>query len=264
MPQFSALLVLAAVLVSEDRFIHFLGGVPVAEITLQRKGGQYTYVSQRFFRGGAGSIERFTPSGSDNPVWASESLLKAHPVGCWAVEDELTRERGEACVNLISGGKVKGTLLGKAFTARYVDGMLQELELGDSRFARREGPVKFSDPFAEGLDLPGQGTALEISPPIKGTRRAAPKPSGENPDCLAAANAWVEANPGYEVVLGLIDDGERGWPHAWVRHRQTGEEVDPSRPDASALYLALPKDQAGRIYLDLWAKRRTLRRVSSK
>ena len=92
-----------------------------------------------------------------------------------------------------------------------------------------------------------------------------PKPSGENEDCLAAAHAWVKAHEEFEVVLGLIEDGGRGWPHAWVKHRTSGEELDPSRPqtaDASPRYLALPTEQAARVYLDLLGKRRALLRVS--
>lgn len=249
----------------EHRFIHFLGGVPVGEIRLKREGAQYTYVSQRFFRGGKSAVERFAPSGSDNPVWASESMLKPRAVGCWAVEDEITRQRGEACV-IKAGSTARGTLLGQPFTARYERGELQELEVGDSRFARPEGAIAFGDPFATGLALDGRGNAFELSPSVKGARRAMPKPSGENEDCLAAAHAFVGAHPDYEVVLGLIDDGARGWPHAWVKHRTNGEELDPSRPqraDASPRYLALPKDQAARVYLDLLAKRRTLRRVAA-
>lgn len=262
---FSVFVLASSVLVSEDRFIHFVNGVPVGEITLQRRGSQYTYVSQHFFRGGKQSIERFAPSASDDPVWASESLLKPHPVGCWEVEDEITRARGAACVVSQSGAIATGTLLGEAFTARYDRGALAELSLGASRFARREGPVVFSDPFAEGLPLTGRGSALAIAPPVKGARRSSPSLSGENEDCLAAATGYAKTHPEYEVVLGLLDDGARGWPHAWVRNRETGEELDPSRPpilEAASLYLALPKDQAARVYLDLWGKRRTLRRVS--
>ena len=91
---------------------------------------------------------------------------------------------------------------------------------------------------------------------------ASPKPAGKNEDCLAAANAWVKEHPGFELVLGLIEDEGRGWPHAWVRNLQTQEELDPSRPEAAARYLALPKKEAPRAYLDLLGKRRTLTRVA--
>lgn len=263
MPLVAVLLLLAAPAEAEHRFVHFLAGVPVGEIRLLRTGASYTYVSQHFFRRGVSAVERFSPSGSDDPVWASESLLKPHPIGCWAVEDEITRQRGEVCVTQ-AGAMTKGTLLGQPFAARYTKGSLQELTVGDSRFTRQEGAVAFADPFAEGLMVVGRGDALALLPPITGARRAMPKRKGENEDCLAAAKAWVKEHRDFEVVLGLVDDGKRGWPHAWVRHRETGEEIDPSRPqivDVTPRYLALPTDQAAAVYLDLLGKRRTLRRV---
>lgn len=263
MPLFALFVLLTAPVATEDRFVHFIGSVPVGEIRMSRKSNQYTYASQHFFRRGDSAIETFSPSGSDNPTWASESLLKPHAIGCWPVEDEISRQRGDACVTQV-GATTKGTLLGQPFTARYDRGALSELELGDSRFARREGEVTFGDPFAEGFPITGSGNALSLSPSIKGARRVTPKPSGENEDCLAAAHAWVKAQPDFEVVLGLLDDGKLGWPHAWVRHRTTAEELDPSRPqsaDSAPRYLALPPDKAARVYLDLLAKRRTLKRV---
>jgi hypothetical protein len=262
-----ALFLLLAGPTFDHRFVHFLAGVPIGEIRLTRKDGQYTYASQHFFRGGAHATERFSPSGSDHPLWASEALLAPLAFGCRDVEDEVTRKRGPLCV-MKSGATTKGTLFDQPFTARYQAGVLHELELGDSRFSRRaaEEGVRFADPFADGLPLTGKGNALALSPPLRGTRRATPVPSGENEDCLAAANAWVKAHPDYEVVLGLLDDGQRGWPHAWVKHRTRDEELDPSRPqtaDAPPRYLALPREEAARVYLDLLGKRRTLRRVSA-
>ena len=265
LPLVTFFLLFAAPTASDDRFVHFLGGVPVGEIRLIRTGPSYTYLSQHFFRGGQSATKRFSPPGEDPTVWASESLLAPHPVGCWPVEDELTRQRGEVCVTQ-AGAITQGTLLGKPFTARYQGKALTELTVGESRFVRREGAVAYGDPFGEGLLLTGNGPALALTPAIKGARPARPKPSGENQDCLAAANGFVTEHPEYEVVLGVIDDGTRGWPHAWVIHRKTGQELDPSRPPRAGQpprYLALPKDEAAGVYLDLLAKRRTLTRVGA-
>ncbi len=262
MPLFAWVLLLAAPIQAEDRFVHFLGGVPVGEIRLIQNGAQYTYLSQHFFRSGLGAVERFVAPKSDT-LWASQSLLQARPAGCWAVEDEVTRQKGEACITQ-AGETAKGTLLGQPFIAHYQGGALQQLELGDSRFSRRVGPVVFADPFAEGLAITGNGNALDLVPSLEGARRATPTPGGENPDCLAAAHAWVKEHSGYEVVLGLIDDGRLGWPHAWVIDRARRDERDPSYPphaSPTTRYLALPKEQAAGIYLDLRAHRRTLRRV---
>ena len=162
-----------------------------------------------------------------------------------------------------AGDATQGTFLGEAFTARYQGGALQELELGDSRFLRSEGAVEFGDPFGQGLPLTGSGATLVLSPSLEGTRTAEPRGVGEDSDCLAAATKWAKAHPDFDVVLGLIDDGARAWPHAWVLNRVSHQELDPSRPpraESAARYLALPKDHAGRVYLDLLANRRTLRR----
>ncbi len=200
------LLFLLAVPGSDDRFIHFLAGVPVGEIQLIREGNQYTYVSRHFFRAGAKAVERFSPSGRDNPVWASESLLKVSAEGCWNAQDELTLHRGQVCVTQ-AGPTAKGTLLGQPFTARYHRGALQELEVGDSRFSRNAAPVAFADPFGEGVAVMGSGDALALNPPLKGARRARPTPTGGSEDCLGAANAYLKEHPEFELVLGLLDDG---------------------------------------------------------
>ncbi len=259
MPLLAVFILLAAP--TDDRWVHFLAGVPVGEVRLSRSGDQYTYVSQHYFRRGGRSVERF--ASSEKSTWASESLLAPRPVGCFPVVDEMTLQKGENCITR-AGPITQGTTLGQPFTARYEAGALQQLDVGDSRFVRREAQVVYADPFAEGLSVTGSGDALALSPPLKGARRAMPKPAGENEDCLAAAKAWVAEHPDFEVVLGLLDDGERGWPHAWVQHRTSHEELDPSRPqreDAAPRYLALPKDQAPGVYLDLLARRRTLRRI---
>lgn len=256
------LLLAAAPSTSVHRFVHLLSGAPVGEVELRRTGDRYEYVTRRFFRRGGASEERFVPA--DAATWASESLIRPRPVGCWAVEDEITRQRGQACVVAVAGGRATGTLFGQPFTARYEKNTLQSLELGDSQFVHSDGYVpEYKDPFGEGFALTGSGEELALAPPIEGARRARPTPKGESEDCLAAANAWVKEHPGFELVLGLIEDEGRGWPHAWVRHRDTHEELDPSRPRAAVRYLALPRSQAPRAYLDLLGKRRTLLRVAA-
>ena len=85
---------------------------------------------------------------------------------------------------------------------------------------------------------------------------------------FGAAHAWiaVHGRP-WELVLGLIEDDGRGWPHAWVLNRATGEELDPSRPKSATgkpRYLALPADRAADVYLELLGKRRALMRVGAR
>ncbi len=263
MPALTVMLLLAAPAV-QHRFVHSLAGVPVGEVTISRDGELFTYASRHFFRRGESAESVFTST--DSARWASESLLVQPKVpGCYAVEDEVTRVRGEACIAR-PGAATSGTLFGRPFTATYKDRALVSLTVGDSRFQRHRGPVTFADPFADGLPITGNGNALALVPPLKGTRRAMPTPDGEALDCLSAANTYVAQHLGFEVVLGLLDDGERGWPHAWVQHHDTQEALDPSRPQLAGVtprYLALPKARAGAVYLDLLTKRRVLKRVAS-
>jgi|GEM_PF-2521910 len=263
MPALALLLLLASPPV-QHRFVHSLAGVPVGEVTLSRDGPRYTYASRHFFRRGHSNAEVFTSSEATR--WASESLLRQpSSPGCFEVVDEVTFDRGEACV-VKAGPASTGTLFGQPFTATYENRSLASLTVADSRFDRHSGPVTFADPFAAGLPITGNGNALALVPPLKGARPAMPTPAGEADDCLAAANAYVAQHPDYDVVLGLLDDGERGWPHAWVQHRDSKQQLDPSHPRAVGTpprYLALPKASAGAVYLDLLTQRRALSRVAS-
>ncbi len=254
-----AFLLAAAPAPTVYRFVHFLDGSPVGQIELRRSGEKYEYISRRFFRRGKASEERFAPP--DQTTWASESLMKARPVGCYPVLDEITRKSGEVCVKEAKGKSMTtGTVLGATFTARYEKDLLQTLEVGDSTFVRSDAPVDFRDPFGDGFPIAGNAGDWTVTPPVEGARPASPTPDGEDIDCLGAAHAFVAKHPEWDVVLGLVEDGGRGWPHAWVQHRVTKEERDPSR-GLTARYLALPRAAAPRIYLDLLGKRRTLARV---
>ena len=252
-----------------SRFIHLIAGAPVGEVELQREGPRYTYLSRHFFRRGKTSQERFEPAPAkgEAQVWASESLLTFHQPGCWQVEDEQTLEHGENCVDKprkASTPVTSGTTMGRRFTARYASGRLQELVVGDSRFVRSDEAVEFSDPFGEGFAIEGDGPALGLRPPMRGTRMSAPVGVGSEEDCLVAARAYAKSNGAqWEVVLGLVEADGRGWPHAWVRHRSSGEERDPSRQTGGA-YLALPAERVASVYLELLGKRRALVRVAGK
>ena len=189
------LLLLAAPLepTVSHRFIHRLAGAPGGEIELRWTGNRYTYLSRHYFRRGKSSEESFEAGRSDEPAWASLSLLAPHLAGCWPVAAEVTRERGEACVTQ-AGAKVTGTLLRQPFTARYTRGQLEQLTFGNSDFARSDQPVEFSDPFGAGFELTSEGTTLGLAPPLKGTRPAAPEGAGTDADCVGAARAWISAH----------------------------------------------------------------------
>jgi hypothetical protein len=78
--------------------------------------------------------------------------------------------------------------------------------------------------------------------------------------CLEAARALASRLPGAVVQLGVLIEGARAWPHAWVRRRD-GLHVDPTRPSDEAhagVYVAFPDAAAGRWYLELASGARRL------
>ena len=159
--------------------------------------------------------------------------------------------------------------LGKKFTARYRNGRLDRLEFAQSQFVRSDQPIDFKDPFGEGFPILGKGSALGLSPPLEGTHLSHPTAlQTPQEDCLRAAREFLaDHGLNWELVLGLIEDDGRGWPHAWVRHRTTRQELDPSRSASAGeppRYLALPADRAAQVYLELLGKQRALVRVAMK
>jgi hypothetical protein len=70
----------------------------------------------------------------------------------------------------------------------------------------------------------------------------------------------VEVDPSLALVLGLVVEGGRAFPHAWVRRGTDALDPTLGPEDAEALarraYLALPREAAGLVYLSLLDGRR--------
>jgi hypothetical protein len=86
-------------------------------------------------------------------------------------------------------------------------------------------------------------------------------------DCLSAAKALMKATPGAKLVLGVVTEVGRAWPHAWVQER-SGRNVDPTLPPddprlSSRRYLVFPKD-AGSLYLALLSGRAQVQWVEDR
>jgi hypothetical protein len=151
------------------------------------------------------------------------------------------------------------------------------------------------DLFGGGYAIEGEKGALALEPPLP-ERTVATSPwtvaaaralaqqvhdsfaaaGPSRADCLAHARRCVERAhaAGHEaaIVLGLVDDGGRAYPHAWVRVGLTAQrtcDVDPtlqSQVDAAAyLPFGASRDGAdpelGQIYIDLTQGARRVIRV---
>jgi hypothetical protein len=268
-------------------FLFFFQGVPVGRVSLswEPKTQRFTYADQHFFsqkadrprRGWSGTWQ--VDPGSQAPLPEAFWLWHAPKLGCVSGFDERTRENGELCASSWEGGRLRGTLLGKPFTARYEGGELVALELPDGRFERapRQAPSTSAAPtlgvsganppdlFDEGVPIEGSQGVLHLSvesrppqaPELRPWRRQealalarvvrARREEGIQ-GCVAAAEAFVRGarkkRQEARVVLGLVADGDRAYPHAWVLvadERGKGFELDPALgiPVAPATHLAL-------------------------
>jgi hypothetical protein len=258
---------MSAVLIA--RFIFELNGAPAGTVELSLDGNAYVYRSTHVYRRTkAERVDRFAADAKPVPegLW----LWRQPKEGCVQGVSELSHETGLLCVDTVKGHEVAGSSLGRAFTARYDErGELVELVIGKSRFVRSEKPLKPGQPYGEGFAIEGHGTRLSLDPPVEGTRWPELEPRGirtapaEEGACLELAQAFVDStNVDYRLVLGLVVENGRAWPHAWAYAKVAGD-VDPSakksegtRPNRA--YLELPADKAGALYVELLEGRRKL------
>ena len=288
-------------------YLFTLEGLPAGQVTLERSadGTAFTYRSEHVF--GRGPALRTVESHTLALDAAGQVAgTTATPVSLWLwtrqlprcleVVDERTGESGQACSNAVSGEELEGIALGQPFHAVYQDGVLEVLDLGPARFSRlREAPALkgATGLWAQGIACPTGPGQLLLEPPLSLPRQPQAASSrgrtwaqgllkefGAAPQderCLQSAQrllAYLEERGGHGVlVLGLLVDAGRAWPHAWVRAEGPyGETVDldPAwgRLVVPMGYLALELVaegghglQAGAAYLELASgKRRLLRR----
>src|SRR3954468_15520757 len=134
-----------------------LWGVPVGVVVLERGPAEFTYRSRLVFTRGAdrtsvrrSATMRVDAAGRLASGEAPESLWLARrpaALGCQRVVEELGGRTGEACVLRREGLVDEGKVLGASYQARYgAEGTLVELQIGESRFVRLEGPARALDP----------------------------------------------------------------------------------------------------------------------
>lgn len=252
-----------------QRYLLTVGGAPMAELRVDVDGRTYRYASTHFLEEGPAKRQRvFTLDAKglvDGLVPEVLALAKTPAVGCADVLEEVARAPERLCVMTVDDGVVTGTLAGKPFTATYDEGgALASLTLGAARWdatSLASRPPGESSPFTRGFALTGRSGEVALAPPLDGARRLEAPPEGVGDNafvgrlrCLVAARRYVDTHAGATLVLGLVVENGRAWPHAWAR--LGARDVDPSvLPDDEVLskrqYLALPEGQAGRVYLEL-------------
>lgn len=158
--------------------------------------------------------------------------------------------------------------MGRSFRAEYdASGELLELRIGKSRFFRSSKPIRLGQPYSKGFATHGRGKQLSLEPSAEGVRWPLDLPRGtrteplEQPDdCLEVARKYLQSAPSFHLVLGVVVEGDRAFPHAWVNDGVN--DFDPtakvSSPTRNTRYLAFPSEQAGQLYLDLLEGRRRL------
>ncbi len=304
-------LFLAAVLLvappERTSYLFTLEGLPAGQVTLERSadGTSFTYRSEHVFGRGPAlrSVEARTltldeagrvAGATATPV--SLWLWTLHVPSCLEVMDERTGRTGQACSNTVSREELEGIALDESFHATYQDGVLDVLEMGPARFARvRDAPALDGARglWAQGLRVPAGRGELLLEPPLPLAHPpAAPSSRGRawavrllsdfgaapaKETCLESAQrllAYLEERGGHGVlVLGLLLDGGRAWPHAWVRAEGPYSEAVDLDPAWGRLvvppgYLAVETVAAGghglvagQAYLELASgKRRLVRR----
>lgn len=268
-------------------------GTPVGRVELQLEKGKFTYRSRQWFnRGGRESLQgrSVTLAASKAPRPASLLLWHRPGDGCRKAKDELTGKVGRLCAEAQG---TRGEFLGQRWEATYAGKplRLETLRLGDAEYVRLSGDAAKApappDLSAEGFRVDGYEGRPQVDPPVKlepftpdrwsGKQAKAlaekvhAEGAGTSNACLEMARAFrAEANRDRvraEVVTGLLVEGDRALPHAWVRVvTESGPlELDPSSLEqvTPERYVTLfrsadPADDAagGKVFLDLLAGRR--------
>ncbi len=243
-------------------FALFIGDAPAGTVRLDVEGTQVRYSADQYFArapdGTRGThFERtFTLSEKAPPpeVWW---LSRLRTPGCQTVIEERAGTEEQVCLTEVAGLRVRGRITDTPFEARYSrQGVLEALTLAGARFERvSRAPSATTAPLGQGFPLV-RGRAVTLEPALTGVQRVTVTPSAAEAttqNCLDVAQAFVGSHRGTSIVLGLLLEAGRAWPHAWVRTPR-GDQ-DPSVPlgaDVSdRVYLALPAGQAGRVYLEL-------------
>lgn len=243
----------------DARFVLDVAGTPVAQLHVGARGDTYFYEATHFFEESTAPVrlERALSAGTPE-VWA---LLTPPAVGCHDVVEERTGKLEKLCVATRTATRVTGSIDVQRFDAEYRDGALQRITVGSATWRAVKTAVKpgATNPFAAGLAVPEGNLAL--SPPVAGAKWLSTTPRGvgrgddvQRARCLVLAREAAARQRDATVVVGLVVENGRAWPHAWL---STNEGmVDPSvlagDEAPQRRYLLLPTATAGATFLALF------------
>ncbi len=254
-----ALLALAAAPL-DATFVLTIDDVPAVALRVEARGATYTYESTWFLEEGERVFSKQYPLGGQHPTPEVLALARRPTAGCRPVLEERTNTLEELCVT-VDHGAITGTVGGIPFSGTWgQDDQLQAISVAGVQWKRvasvpRVGPMVA--PLLDGVAVSGTSGPVHLTPAVDGAKVVHVVGIGDRESvgrtrCLTLARSVVQREPGSTVVLGLVIDGGRGYPHAWVR-RGSGD-VDPSvlpGETSERSYLELPRGVAGRAYLDL-------------
>lgn len=255
----TALVLLLAAAPVDARFVLEVSGFPLAELHVAVDGDAWVYESTHFLEEGPKVKFLRLPLSRGTPEVLA--LMTPPAPGCQEVIEERTEAKEKLCVETASATAASGTLNELTFTARYVEGALNEIAVGSAkwrRVAQATRPPSRDSPFVKGVPAPG----FTLTPAFAGATWLAKSPRGTAADekvsrtrCLLLARRAVEKLPGARVSVGLVVEDGRAYPHAWVTTSKGAQ--DPSvRPGDEVLtrrrYLEVPVAKSGAFFLQLF------------
>ncbi len=257
----SVIAVVACILAAapvQARFALAVAGLPVAELRISVAGDLYVYEATHFLEEGPSQhrIELQLKDGS--PLPEVLALLRRPKKGCTDVLEEREKKLEQLCVTRSVAGEAVGTINQEPFTARYdTSDALAAITVGSARWIAAPQAVQppSESPFLQGVVVPSG--KLRLDPPVEGAKWLARSPEGIGTEyrrdrCLVLAREEAAKRPGAEVSVGLVIEGGRAYPHAWVTEK--GQAFDPSVLIGDPIlmkrrYLEIPKAKSGDFYL---------------
>lgn len=255
-------------------FMFSLRGQPVGTVELSlSEAGLYRYTSRQLLQRAAhrhrvDRTEQAPEDGGAAPPWESLWLWQrpARP-GCVTVRAELAHQTEAACVLRASAAEVSGTLAGVPFRARYradppdpLDA-LEELEVGEARFSRLEGPVPSQAPppdlFEDGVPLharaPPRAAGLEMAPPLPvAAGPAGMKPFGREAAQRLASEVY-QSFPDKEPGEADFQDDPRATSASCAGHvRRFLGRARAQGAEAAAVFGVVA--EGGRAYSHAWVR----------
>lgn len=247
----------------QGRFLLEVSGLPVAELRVSVRGQRYVYEATHFLEEGPREHRTELTLTPTTPMPEVLALLRRPAPGCRDVLEERSGRTEELCVTAGASTKVSGTLDGTAFEADYeLTGALARISVGAAHWVAVTRPSRppLESPFVRGVAVPTGATKL--SPPFPGARWLAHAPEGIGAEdrvgrarCLVLAREAQARRPGARLSVGLVVEGDRAYPHAWLTEGEaaTDPSVLPGDPVLSSRrYLEVPAAQSGTFFLQLF------------